>query len=210
MAQIGCHVPASSATLTPVDRIFTRLGANDNILAGQSTFMVELTETARILQHATQRSLVILDELGRGTSTFDGLAIAQAVLAFLVDSARCMGLFATHYRQLAVDMQTDPRIMCAFMACDADNVKYRYMLAKPMYSHFLSKHITFLYKLTPGISPKSYGMNVASLAGIPREIIDEAELVAQQFEACLSISEQAHASSPIKAVDLFRLLLATQ
>lgn len=125
MAQIGCFVPAASCRLSPVDRIFTRLGANDNILAGQSTFMVELVETSRILHEASHRSLVILDELGRGTSTFDGLAIAQAVLAYLVERIRCMGLFATHYRQLAVDLENDPRVSCSHMACDADNIKYR-------------------------------------------------------------------------------------
>lgn len=126
MAQIGCYVPAQSCLITPVDRIFTRLGANDNILAGQSTFMVELTETSRILHEATARSLVILDELGRGTSTFDGLAIAQAVLAYLIERTRCAGLFATHYRQLAVDYEgKDRRAACQYMACEADNVKYK-------------------------------------------------------------------------------------
>ena len=117
MAQVGCFVPAARATLAPVDRIFTRLGANDNIMAGQSTFMVELAETSRILLEATRQSLVIVDELGRGTSTFDGLAIAQASLAYLVERVGCLGLFATHYRQLAVDLAGEPRVACAYMAC---------------------------------------------------------------------------------------------
>lgn len=123
MAQIGCFVPAKSCMLSPVDRIFTRLGANDNIFAGQSTFMVELSETSNILHESTEKSLVILDELGRGTSTFDGLAIAQAVLFYLIDKIGCLGLFATHYRQLAVDMESERKTRCAFMACSADNTK---------------------------------------------------------------------------------------
>jgi DNA mismatch repair protein MSH6 len=137
MAQIGCWVPAASCRLSPVDRIFTRLGANDNILAGQSTFMVELTETSRILHEATHRSLVILDELGRGTSTFDGLAIAQAVLAYLVEKIRCMGLFATHYRQLAVDLVNDKRVACSHMSCNADSVKYPAAIWYTLYSLLL-------------------------------------------------------------------------
>lgn len=123
MAQIGCFVPAKSCTLSPVDRIFTRLGANDNIFAGQSTFMVELSETSNILHESTEKSLVILDELGRGTSTFDGLAIAQATLFYLIDKIGCLGLFATHYRQLAVDMESERKSRCAFMACTTDGIK---------------------------------------------------------------------------------------
>lgn len=191
LAQMGCFVPSKSCHLSPVDRIFTRLGANDNIFAGQSTFMVELTETSRILKEATGNSLVILDELGRGTSTFDGLSIAQATLYYLLEKIGCIGLFATHYRQLAMDMVREPKAFCAFMACDADNEK---------------KKVTFLYKLTPGISPKSYGMNVALLAGVPPAIIDEADKVAAQFETCLSLGHNSKSSS-IKVADICNLLM---
>jgi DNA mismatch repair protein MSH6 len=108
MAQLGCYVPASKCRLTPFDRIFTRIGANDNILAGQSTFMVELSETSKILREATPRSLVILDELGRGTSTFDGYAIAYAVLHHLTSKVRCLGLFSTHYQMLTEEFKNNP------------------------------------------------------------------------------------------------------
>ncbi len=191
LAQIGCFVPAKRCRLTPIDRIFTRLGANDNILAGQSTFMVEMLETSRILQEATADSLVILDELGRGTSTFDGLAIAQAVMTYLLENTQCLGLFATHYRKLAVDIDGHRCVDCRFMACQTDS----------------DRNITFLYKLQPGISPKSYGMNVALLAGIPIEVINEAELVASQFEASLSLSDQNMGHDIIKSDDLEKLLV---
>ncbi|KXN72910.1 DNA mismatch repair protein Msh6 [Conidiobolus coronatus NRRL 28638] len=167
MAQLGCYVPASSYKSTIFDRIFTRIGANDNILAGQSTFMVELSETAKILKEATNRSLVILDELGRGTSTFDGYAIAFSSLHYLTTQVRCLGLFSTHYGMLTEEMKDQPNISIKHMKC----------LANPN-----QREVTFLYKLTPGACPKSYGMNVASMAGIPEEIISKAELAAQQFE----------------------------
>merc|ERR1719410_1812312 len=100
LAQIGCYVPAASMTLTPVDKIFTRIGANDNILSGQSTFMVELDETSTILDKSTKKSLVVLDELGRGTSTYDGASIAYAPADFIVKTIGCRGVFATHYHML--------------------------------------------------------------------------------------------------------------
>lgn len=115
MAQLGCHVPASKCRLTPVDRIFTRIGASDNILAGQSTFMVELAETSKILSEATSNSLVILDELGRGTSTFDGYAIAFAVLHHLINNVRCLGLFSTHYATLTKEFEHNPLVAMYYM-----------------------------------------------------------------------------------------------
>src|SRR6185312_17319402 len=110
MAQLGCYVPASSCTLTPFDRIFTRIGANDRILSGQSTFMVESIETAKILNEATHRSMVILDELGRGTSTHDGYAIAYSVLTHLVRETKCVGLFSTHYVRLTDEFKSDKAV----------------------------------------------------------------------------------------------------
>lgn len=172
LAQIGCHVPASACRLAPVDRIFTRLGANDNIMAGKSTFLVELLDAAKILKEATPRSLVILDELGRGTSTFDGMAIAHSVLLYLVRHSRPLTLFATHYRPLAMDCLGEAGVKCSYMNCLTDAG---------------SKRVTFLYKLVAGVSPKSYGMNVAAMAGLPPELIEEADAMAEAFEQELSL-----------------------
>lgn len=124
MAQLGCYIPAQKCRLTPFDRIFTRIGANDNIMAGQSTFMVELTETSRILQDATPRSLVILDELGRGTSTFDGFSIAYAVLHHLLLEVRCLGLFSTHYGNLAIEFQGNSLLKTMYMSFYTDQERY--------------------------------------------------------------------------------------
>lgn len=172
LAQIGCYVPASTCQLAPVDRIFTRLGANDNIIAGKSTFLVELLDAAKILKEATPRSLVILDELGRGTSTFDGMAIAHSVLLHLVRHSRPLTLFATHYRPLAMDCLAEAGVNCSYMNCLTDAG---------------SKRVTFLYKLVSGVSPKSYGMNVAAMAGLPPELIEEADAMAETFDQELSL-----------------------
>lgn len=123
MAQMGCYVPAKSARLSPVDRIFTRIGANDNIMAGQSTFFVELQETSSILRNATSNSLVILDELGRGTSTFDGYSIAFATLEFLASEIKPLAMFSTHYHMLVDDFMIDPRIANCHMAYYLDKEK---------------------------------------------------------------------------------------
>ncbi|EGD83460.1 hypothetical protein PTSG_04067 [Salpingoeca rosetta] len=168
MAQLGCWVPAESFTLTPVDRIFTRIGANDNIVAGRSTFMVELKETATILNKATSSSLVILDELGRGTSTFDGYAIAFAVLSHITDAIRCRCMFATHYHLLTDELKTNPNVTNYNMACVVDDHQ---------------KDVTFLYKLQPGVCSKSYGMNVAHMAGVMDSIVETAKEKAVQYEA---------------------------
>eukprot|EP00158_Paraphelidium_tribonemae_P008718 Partr_v1_DN28659_c1_g1_i1_m50553 putative Component of the post-replicative DNA mismatch repair system (MMR). Heterodimerizes with msh-2 to form MutS beta, which binds to DNA mismatches thereby initiating DNA repair. Msh-3 provides substrate-binding and substrate-specificity to the complex. When bound, the MutS beta heterodimer bends the DNA helix and shields approximately 20 base pairs. Acts mainly to repair insertion-deletion loops (IDLs) from 2 to 13 nucleotides in size, but can also repair b len=160
MAQLGCHVPASKCRMTIFDRIFTRIGANDNILAGQSTFMVELTETARILSEATPRSMVILDELGRGTSTFDGYGIAYSVLTHLATKIKCLGLFSTHYGLLTGEYAKSPSVRMMYMQCIANANE---------------RDVTFLYKLIDGVSPKSYGMNVAHMAGIPDSVVERAE-----------------------------------
>ncbi|KAF9189926.1 DNA mismatch repair protein msh6 [Haplosporangium sp. Z 767] len=167
MAQLGCYVPAEKCKMTPFDRIFTRIGANDNILAGQSTFMVELSETSKILAEATDRSMVILDELGRGTSTFDGYAIAYSVLHELSTQIGCLGLFSTHYGTLTTEFERDPNVALKHMACQVDQV---------------NREVTFLYKLIDGVCEKSYGMNVAHMAGVPRQIVDRAEEMAETFE----------------------------
>jgi len=166
MAQIGCYVPAAACTLTPVDRIFTRLGASDRIMAGQSTFFVELDETATVLHHATPTSLVILDELGRGTSTFDGTAIAHAVVERLcADDLRCRIMFATHYHSLVQECEELSYVKTGHMSYFAEN----------------DTDVTFLYKLVGGIAD-SHGMNVARLAKLPEEIINEGQQQSAAFQ----------------------------
>ncbi|KAF7385811.1 hypothetical protein HZH66_011653 [Vespula vulgaris] len=172
MAQIGCHVPASSCHLTLVDRIFTRLGANDDILAGQSTFLVELAETAAILKHATPYSLVLLDELGRGTSTYDGTAIAASVVNELT-KLKCRTLFSTHYHSLVEDYKNNPDVTLVHMAC---------MVETEEEEEVSQETVTFLYKLGEGACPKSYGFNAARLAGIPSVITNRSREIAKQME----------------------------
>ncbi|KAJ3191035.1 DNA mismatch repair protein msh6 [Irineochytrium annulatum] len=174
MAQMGCYVPASSCRMTTFDRIFTRLGANDNILKGESTFMVELSETSRILREATSRSLVVLDELGRGTSTFDGYAIAFAVLHHLVTRSRCLGLFSTHYGMLTREFEDNSLVSLNFMNFVSNEER---------------REVTFLYKLTKGVCPFSFGMNVASMAGVPHEIVDRADEIAAKFEVDMKLNQ---------------------
>lgn len=164
---MGCWVPADKALLTPVDRIFTRVGANDKIMAGQSTFAVELQETSVILHNATAQSLVILDELGRGTSTFDGTAIAHAVMHHLAHKVSCLTLFATHYHALVAEVESDPRIALYHMATQVNPG---------------SDDVTFLYRFVPGVSPKSFGNNVARVAGLPESVIQRAKEMSENFE----------------------------
>jgi DNA mismatch repair protein MutS len=167
MAQIGSYVPAEAASIGLVDRIFTRIGAQDDLATGQSTFMVEMVETANILHHATPRSLVILDEIGRGTSTYDGLAIARAVIEYLHNNKRCGArtLFATHYHELVEVAQMLPRIRCMNVAVTEEGGK-----------------VVFLRKIVPGGADKSYGIHVAQLAGIPRPVIHRAEEILVELE----------------------------
>lgn len=174
MAQIGCYVPCESARMTPVDRIMSRLGAQDNIFAGQSTFMVELSETKKILSEATPRSLVILDELGRGTSSYDGVAVAQAVLHHIATHIGALGYFATHYHSLATEFQTHPEIAAKRMA-----VKVEHDI----------RDVTFLYRLEEGVAEGSYGMHCAAMCGIADKIIDRAEQAAQRWEHTGRIKE---------------------
>jgi DNA mismatch repair protein MutS len=167
LAQIGSYVPAESATIGMVDRIFTRIGAQDDLATGQSTFMVEMVETANILHHATPRSLIILDEIGRGTSTYDGLAIARAVVEYLHNNKRsgARTLFATHYHELVEVAQLLPRIRCLNVAVTEE-----------------SGQVIFLRKIVPGGADRSYGIHVAQLAGIPRPVIHRAEEILEELE----------------------------
>ena len=166
MAQIGSFVPAAEAEIGLVDRIFTRVGASDDLTRGQSTFMVEMNETANIVNNATDRSLVILDEIGRGTSTFDGLSIAWSVAEYLHDFIRARTLFATHYHEM-----TELAAICP-------GVK-NYNVAVREWND----QIIFLRKIQPGAADKSYGIQVARLAGLPREIIDRAKEILTNLEA---------------------------
>ncbi|MEI7767142.1 MAG: DNA mismatch repair protein MutS, partial [Phycisphaerae bacterium] len=164
LAQAGSYIPAQTATIGVVDRIFTRVGASDDLAGGQSTFMVEMTETANILLHATERSLVILDEIGRGTSTLDGLALAWAIAEFLADTGRSRTLFATHYHELTDLADTNPA------------VKNLNVLVREW-----EEQIVFLHRIAPGRADKSYGLHVARLAGVPRSVVVRAKALLEQL-----------------------------
>lgn len=167
MAQIGSFVPAQSACISIVDKIFTRVGASDDLAAGQSTFMVEMSEVAHILKFATSKSLVILDEIGRGTSTFDGMSIAKAVAEYLVcqTSLKCKALFATHYHELTCLEQ------------ELSGVKNYNIAVKKR-----GDDITFLRKIVPGGADDSFGIEVAKLAGVPEQVISRAKEILSQLE----------------------------
>jgi DNA mismatch repair protein MutS len=166
MAQIGSFVPAASAEVGLVDRIFTRVGANDDLARGQSTFMVEMNETANIINNATNHSLVILDEIGRGTSTFDGLSIAWSVAEFLYDKVKARSLFATHYHELT-KLAEERKGVCNL------NVAVREW----------NEQIIFLRKIIPGGADKSYGIQVARLAGLPKQVLDRAKEILVHLES---------------------------
>lgn len=165
MAQIGCFVPAKSARIGIVDKIFTRVGASDDLTAGQSTFMVEMNEVAEILKNATSKSLVILDEIGRGTSTFDGMSIAKAAAEYINNKIGCKTLFATHYHEL--------------IALEKDNKGIRNYSVAVMKK---GDDIKFLHKITEGGTDNSYGIEVAKLAGLPNKVIEAAKIALSEIE----------------------------
>ncbi|KAI4468294.1 dna mismatch repair protein muts family member [Holotrichia oblita] len=171
MAQIGSYVPASSCKMTLIDRIFTRLGAQDDIISGQSTFFVEVSEASTILQHATKQSFVLLDELGRGTSTHDGNAIATAYMKKLLE-INCRVIYSTHYHTLVEHYSGRTDIQLGHMA---------YIIQNDDKSE--EQAVTFLYKLENGVCSNSYGFNVATLAGLPDNIIQAASKIAAKLEA---------------------------
>jgi DNA mismatch repair protein MutS len=170
LAQIGSYIPAQAARLGLVDRIFTRVGAADLLARGMSTFMLEMTETAHILRHATPRSLIILDEVGRGTGTIDGLAIARAVIEYLVQRVRAKTIFTTHYHEVTTLAETYEAIGNASLQVREDGGE-----------------VTFLYRVLPGVSSQSYGIHVARLAGLPEEVVTHAQAL---------LSESGLAPSP--------------
>jgi DNA mismatch repair protein MutS len=167
MAQMGSFVPARGARLGLTDRIFTRIGAQDEIHAGQSTFMVEMVETANILHHATRRSLLVLDEIGRGTSTYDGVSIAWAVVEYLHNHPRLRArtLFATHYHELTRLAESLPGVRNFNVAVSEEGGQ-----------------VVFLHRIVPGGADKSYGIHVAELAGLPRPVINRAQEILVQLE----------------------------
>jgi DNA mismatch repair protein MutS len=181
MAQIGSFVPAERARLGIVDRVFTRIGAQDELAAGQSTFMVEMVETAGILHHATPRSLIVLDELGRGTSTYDGMAIAWAVIERIHDDPRlgARTLFATHYHELTALADLLPRVRNYSMAVTET-----------------PDGVVFLHRVVPGAADRSYGIHVAELAGLPRSVTDRAWAILGRLEAEGNVPLQGAAGRP--------------
>ena len=165
MAQIGCFVPCKSATIPIFDQIFTRIGASDDLVSGESTFMVEMREANYAIQEATENSLILFDELGRGTATYDGMSLAQAILEYIHDKIKAKTLFSTHYHELT------------FLEKDLKQLKNVHVSALEE-----NGHVTFLHKVKPGAIDKSYGIHVASLANLPKSLIERAEDVLNVYE----------------------------
>lgn len=167
LAQTGSFVPAASATIGVVDKIFTRVGASDNISSGESTFMVEMNETASILHNLSNRSLILLDEIGRGTATYDGVSIAWAIAEYLHNhpTARAKTLFATHYHEMNEMAESLPRIRNFHVSVKE-----------------LENKVLFLRKLVPGGSEHSFGIHVARMAGIPAKVVSRADEILSQLE----------------------------
>jgi DNA mismatch repair protein MutS len=192
MAQAGSFVPASNARIGVADRIYTRVGASDNLSQGQSTFMLEMHEVANILRGATRKSLVVVDEVGRGTSTYDGLAIAWAVAEHLHDIVGCRSMFATHYHELCELAATRPGVQNFNVAAK----EYR-------------NTVVFLRKLGPGGANRSYGVAVAKLAGVPETVLERARDLLRELESGSALPSGVHAlmrprdSSGRAQLDLF-------
>lgn len=179
MTQVGSFIPAREASISPVDKIFTRIGASDDLVSGQSTFMVEMNEVSHILKYATNKSLVILDEIGRGTSTYDGMSIARAVIEHIRDHIGAKTLFATHYHELT-DLEDDVHVKNYCIA-----VKEK------------GSDVTFLRRIIRGSADKSYGIHVAKLAGLPQEIIKRAETILIDLENTAPTKEKTIISKDI-------------
>ena len=180
LAQMGSFVPATSAHIGMVDKLFSRVGAADDLARGRSTFMVEMVETATILHQATERSLVILDEIGRGTATFDGLSIAWAVIEHLHNNTRCRALFATHYHELTGLTESLDSLSCHTM-------KVREWKGE----------LVFLHEVAAGSADRSYGIHVAKLAGLPGSVITRAADILHQLEAQQVGAKHLPASLPL-------------
>ena len=188
MTQAGSFIPASSANISPVDRIFTRIGASDDLVSGQSTFMVEMNEVAQILKFATDKSLIILDEVGRGTSTFDGMSIARAVIEYIDKKIRAKTLFATHYHELTDLADTSARIENFCVA-----VKER------------GSEVIFLRRIKQGGADKSYGIQVAKLAGLPKSVMKRAEEILKSMENAEPVRPVVSKKNSSQSPDLFAM-----
>ncbi|WP_074388194.1 MutS-related protein, partial [Proteus myxofaciens] len=175
LAYMGSFVPAEKAIIGPIDRIFTRVGASDDLASGRSTFMVEMTETANILHNATENSLVLMDEIGRGTSTYDGLSLAWACAENLANRIKAMTLFATHYFELT----TLPEKLEGTANIHLDAVEH-------------GDTIAFMHSVQEGAASKSYGLAVASLAGVPKDVIRRAKQKLKELEAISGHSGSGH------------------
>lgn len=176
MAQAGCFVAADSAEMPVLEQLFTRIGASDFLSEGLSTFMVEMQETADMLRAASDRALVILDEVGRGTSTYDGMSLAQAILEFLLTEKKCCMLFATHYHELTQLSEVFPAIKNAHMG----------IFEKPADAKAprgSGSEIIFLHRLVQGPASKSYGIHVAKLAGLPAAVTKRAQAILSELES---------------------------
>jgi len=180
MTQMGSFIPARGASICPVDKIFTRVGASDDLATGQSTFMMEMNEVAQILHNATKNSLIILDEVGRGTSTFDGMSIARAVMEYIHSKIKAKTLFATHYHQLITLEQ------------ELEGVKNYSVAVKER-----GKDIVFLRRIIAGGTDKSYGVHVARLAGLPKKVLDRADELLQQYDGAETALAEATAKEPL-------------
>ena len=165
MAQMGCFVPCKSATLPIFDKIFTRIGASDDLVSGESTFMVEMKEANHAIQNATENSLILFDELGRGTATYDGMSLAQAILEYIHDKIKAKTLFSTHYHELTILEKDLKQLKNVHVSAQEENGK-----------------VTFLHKVKPGAVDKSYGIHVASLAQLPKSLIDRATTILDVYE----------------------------
>ncbi|MGP1376051.1 MAG: DNA mismatch repair protein MutS [Bulleidia sp.] len=175
MAQMGCYVPAKRCRMPLFDQIFTRIGASDDILSGQSTFMVEMNEANLALQQATSRSLILFDEIGRGTSTYDGMALAQAMLEYIASCLHAKTMFSTHYHELTALSQSVPCVKNVHVAVHEEQAQ-----------------ITFLYKIKDGNADRSYGINVARLAGLPEAVLNRAEVLQKELESKKRVVQQSY------------------
>ncbi|MDT2596490.1 DNA mismatch repair protein MutS [Enterococcus dongliensis] len=186
MAQMGCFVPAEKAELPIFDQIFTRIGASDDLIAGQSTFMVEMMEANQALRHATPNSLILFDELGRGTATYDGMALAQAIIEYIHKTVKAKTLFSTHYHELTVLEETLPKL-------------------KNVHVGAVEQHgeVVFLHKLMNGPADKSYGIHVAKIAGMPTELLSRAATILAALEADTPVQKKVEETEETEQLSLF-------
>ncbi|MBO0409725.1 DNA mismatch repair protein MutS [Enterococcus hulanensis] len=193
MAQMGCFVPAESAELPIFDQIFTRIGASDDLIAGQSTFMVEMMEANQALRHATPNSLILFDELGRGTATYDGMALAQAIIEYIHKNVKAKTLFSTHYHELTVLEETLPQLKNVHVGAVEQNGE-----------------VVFLHKLMDGPADKSYGIHVAKIAGMPTDLLSRAATILSALEADTPVQKNVEVAEENEQLSLFSEVSTTE